>query len=90
MLGWKSGRTEKKRTYVSLYGFESWEDNIINPEYETNDEYDLSDLFTYWKTKIFKKKDWAMRKSEVLKDKIHLQYDLISDDLRDPNFNQVR
>ena len=87
---WKNGKTEMKRTYISIYGFESWEDNIINQDNESNDEYDLANLFTYWKTKVFKKKDWAMRKSEVLKDKIHLQYDLISDDLRNPNFNQVR
>ena len=90
MLSWKHGRTERKRTYVSLWGFDSWEDNIINPEYGTNEEYALAHLFTYYKDKVFKKKDWGMRKSGVLKDKIHLQYDLISDNLRDPNFNQVR
>ena len=61
-----------------------------NPEYESKDEYQLAAMYTYWKTKVFKKKDWNIRQSGVLKDKIHLQYDLISDDLRDPNFNQVR
>ena len=90
MLSWSHGRTEKKRTYVSLYGFDHFTDNIVNPDYETNDEYDLALLYSYWKTKVFKKKDWGIRQSGVLKDKIHLQYDLIQDDLRNPNFNQVR
>ena len=90
MLSWRSGKTEKKRTYVSTYGFESWEDNIINPEYETNDEYDLATLFAYWKKKVFKKCDWGLKKSSLLKNDIHLNYDLINDDLRDPSFNQVR
>ena len=90
MLLWKSGKTEKKRTYISLWGFDSWEDNIINPEYETNEEYNLAAIFSYWKTKVFKKKDFGMRKSDVLKNDIHLKYDLISNDLRNPNFNQVR
>ena len=90
MLSWSHGKTEKKRTYISLWGFDHWSDNIVNPEYETKDEYQLAAMFTYWKTKVFKKKDWGIRQSGVLKDKIHLQYDLISDDLKDPNFNQVR
>ena len=90
MLSWSHGKTEKKRTYISLWGFDHWSDNIINPEYETKDAYGLAVLFTYWKTKVFKKKDFGIRQSGVLKDKIHLQYDLISDDLKNPNFNQVR
>jgi len=90
MLSWRSGKTEKKRTYISVWGFDSWEDNIINPEYETKEEYNLAAIFTYWKTKVFKKKDFGMRKSDVLKNDIHLQYNLISDDLRNPDFNQVR
>jgi hypothetical protein len=90
MLSWSHGRTEKKRTYLSLWGFDHFTDNIVNPDYETNDEYDLAAVFAYWKTKVFKKKDWGMRKSDVLKNDIHLKYDLIQDDLRNPNFNQVR
>ena len=90
MESWRHGRTERKRTYVSLWGFDRWEDNIINPEYESKDEYDLAAMFAYWKTKVFKKKDWGIRQSGVLKDKINLQYELISDDLKDPTFNQVR
>ena len=69
---------------------DSWEDNIINPEYETKEEYDLANLFAYWKTKVFKKKDWGLRKSSFLKNDIHLRYDLVKDNLRDPSFNQVR
>ena len=90
MLLWKSGKTEKKRTYISTYGFESWEDNIINPEYETNEEYDVANLFAYWKKKVFKKRDWGLRKSSLLKNKIELKYDLLQDDLMNPDFNQVR
>ena len=90
MLSWSHGKTEKKKVYVSIWGFDHWSDNIVNPEYESKDEYQLASMFTYWKTKVFKRKDWGIRQSGVLKDKIHLQYDLISDDLKDPNFNQVR
>ena len=75
---------------MSLWGFDHFTDNIVNPDYETNHEYDLATVFTYWKTKVFKRKDWGMRKSDVLKNDIHLKYDLIQDDLRNPNFNQVR
>ena len=34
---------------------------------ESNEEYSLDSLFTYWKTKVFKKKDWGMRKEACLK-----------------------
>ena len=90
MLSWSHGKTESKRVYISQWGFDHWSDNIVNPDYESKDEYQIASLFTYWKTKVFKKKDWGIRQSGVLKDKIHLQYDLISDDLKDPDFNQVR
>ena len=87
---WKNGKTEVKRTYLSTYGFEHWQDNIINQDNESNDEYDLAHLFNYWKTKVFKKRDWGLRKSSLLKNDIHLSYELISDNLRNPTFNQVR
>ena len=48
--------TEKKRCYVSSYGMEDWADNLINREFIINEEYNLSNLFNYWKSKVFKKK----------------------------------
>ena len=90
MEAWKNGKTELKRCYLSTYGFEHWQDNIINQENESNDEYSLDNLFAYWKTKVFKKKDWGMRKEAYLKSPIHLSYQLLSENLKDPSFNQVR
>jgi len=90
MEAWKTHKTEQKGTYISTYGFEHWQDNIINQENESNDEYSLDNLFAYWKTKVFKKKDWSMRKEATLKSPIHLSYELLSENLKDPSFNQVR
>ncbi len=80
LIAWKQGKTEKKRTYISTYGK------------GTNDnEYDMNSLFEYWKMKVFKKKDWGMRKSNIFNDdRIRFQYELITDQLKDKTFNQIR
>ena len=43
--------TEKKRCYVSTYGLDSWDDNLINFEREVKEENSLENLFNYWKKK---------------------------------------
>ncbi len=81
--------TEKKRCYVSSYGTEDWMDNLINQERFIDEKYNLENIFEYWKTKIFKKKDWGMRKMKDLFP-VKLEYELLNDQLRDSSFNQVR
>ena len=90
MVSWKNGKTEKKRTYISTYGFEDWRDIIIEPDVVSKPEYDLENLVAYWKKKTFKKKDWGLRKCSWLKDDIELSYQLIDEQLKDPDFSQVR
>ena len=52
-------------------------------------KYNLENLFEYWKTKVFKKKDWGMRK--LLKElPFKLNYETLDKQLLDPSFNQVR
>lgn len=81
--------TEKKRCYVTSYGTEDWADNLINPERFIDEKYNLENLFEYWKTKVFKKKDWGMRK--LLKElPFKLNYETLDKQLLDPSFNQVR
>jgi len=58
--------TEQKRCYVSTYGLEHWDDNLINVERVELEENNLENLFNYWKNKVFKKKDWGMRKHKSL------------------------
>ena len=84
-------RTEKKRVYVGTYGMENWDDNLYNPEFVVNPDNNLSSLFDYWKSKVFKKKDWGMRKyKDYLNQPVPMEYELLNDQLRDSNFNYVR
>ncbi len=88
---WKSGKTERKRTYVSTYGFDDWKDNISAIEMTTKPEYDLAALFAYWKKKVFKEKSWGIRKSIKNRDSnLQLRYELLNDQLKHQSFNQVR
>ena len=69
--------TEQKRCYVSTYGLEHWDDNLINPERVVKEENNLENLFKYWKKKVFKKKDWGMRKhKDLLNNPVTLRYEL--------------
>ena len=67
--------TEQKRCYVSTYGMENWDDNLINPERIELEQNILVSLFEYWKNKIYKG-DWSMRKnkSRLSPTKIELEY----------------
>ena len=82
---------EKKRVYVSTYGLDQWDDNLVSSNREVNENHNLSCLFDYWKSKVFKKKDWGMRKyKHYLDQPVLLEYELLNDQLRDSNFNYVR
>ena len=67
--------TEQKRVYVSTYGMENWDDNLINPERIELEQNSLVSLFEYWKKKI-SKGDWSMRKnkSRLSPTKIEMEY----------------
>ena len=67
--------TEQKRCYVSTYGLENWDDNLINPERIELEQNSLVSLFEYWKKKI-SKGDWSMRKnkSRLSPTKIEMEY----------------
>ena len=67
--------TERKRCYVSTYGLENWDDNLINPERIELEQNSLVSLFEYWKKKI-SKGDWSMRKnkSRLSPTKIEMEY----------------
>ena len=67
--------TEEKRVYVSTYGMDNWDDNLINPERIELEQNSLVSLFEYWKKKI-SKGDWSMRKnkSRLSPTKIELEY----------------
>ena len=83
--------TEQKRCYVSTYGMENWDDNLINREYEIKEENNLSQLFKYWKKKVFKKKDWGMRKyKNYLNSDVKMEYEFLNDQLKNSDFEQVR
>ena len=83
--------TEQKRCYVSTFGMENWDDNLINREYEIKEENNLVQLFQYWKKKVFKKKDWGMRKhKDYLNKDVKLEYELLSEQFKDSSFNQIR
>ena len=91
MESWKNGKTEKKRVYSSIYGMPEWDENLISPEYSINPEYSLESVFAYWKKKVFKEKAWGMRK--ILKENnsnFELGYELLNNQLKDRDFNQVR
>ena len=84
-------KTERKRCYVSTYGMECWDDNLIGLEREVKEQNNLEFIFNYWKNKVFKKKDWGLRKyREILDNPIKLKYDLLNDKLKEPDFQIVR
>ena len=88
---WKSGKTEKKKVYASTYGMPEWDENLISPDYAVDPEYNLENLFSYWKKKVFKEKAWGLRKT--LQDngsQLQLTYELLNDQLKNEDFNQVR
>ncbi len=83
-------KTEKKRCYVSTYKMENWDDNLINPERIIMPENNLDNLFKYWLKKI-KKGDWSMRKyREMMQHPIKLNYELLNQKLKEPDFKIVR
>ena len=66
-----------------------WHQHLKNPERFIDEKYNLENLIEYWKTKVFKKKDWGMRK--LLKElPFKLNYETLDKQLLDPSFNQVR
>ena len=74
--------TEAKRVYVSTYGMDSWDDNLINVERVEKEENNLENLFKYWKNKVFKKMDWGMRKNkELLNNPVNLEYELLNEEM---------
>ena len=88
---WKNGKTERKRCYVSTYGQDEWDSILIDPDPQSKPEFDLSNLVQYWKKKVFKEKAWGLRK--ILKNNdfpIQLWYDLLNEQLKEEDFNQVR
>ena len=83
-------KTEKKRCYVSTYGLEHWDDNLINPEREVKEDNNLENVFKYWRTKVWKG-DWGMRKyREILNNPINLSYELLNEKLKESAFKIVR
>ena len=88
---WKNGKTERKRCYVSTYGQDEWDSILVDPYPQSKPEFDLSNLVQYWKKKVFNEKAWGMRK--ILKSNdfpIKLRYDLLNEQLKRKDFNQVR
>ena len=91
MDSWKNGKTERKRCYVSTYGQEEWDSILIDPDPQSKPEFDLSNLVQYWKKKVFKEKAWGLRKMLKTDDfPIKLKYDLLNEQLKTKDFNQVR
>ena len=91
MAKWKNGKTEKKRCYVSTYGHEEWDEILINPNPQSNPEFNLCELVQYWKKKVFKEKAWGLRKTLKSDDfPVMLRYDLLNEQLKIKGFNQVR
>ena len=57
IMKWNCGRVAKlkKKVYVSTYGMPEWDENLISPDF-VDPEYNLENLFSYWKKKVFKEK----------------------------------
>ena len=71
---------EQKRCYVSTYGLEYWDDNLINPERVVLESNNLENIYSYWRKKVFKKYDWGMRKyKKLLNNQINLKYELLNE-----------
>ena len=88
---WKNGKTERKRCYVSTYGHQEWDEILINPNPQSNPEFNLIEIVEYWKRKVFKEKAWGLRK-KLNGDKfpLRLRYELLNKQLKIKGFNQVR
>ncbi len=83
--------TEKKRVYVSTYGTDTWDHNLVSRDRFVNEENNLANLFAYYKQKIWIKNDWGMRKSKAaLKDGVSLKYVLLNKEFRSPDYHSVR
>ena len=91
MEKWKSGKTEQKRCYVSIYGMPEWDEVLVGQFIKSNPDYDLANLVQYWKKKVFKEKAWGMRKT-IKSDgfSFKLDYQLLNQQLKQKDFNQVR
>ena len=50
----------------------------------------MNSLFKYWKDKVFRRRDWGLRKYDYMKQDIKMKYELINEKLKDKSFNQVR
>lgn len=88
---WKNGKTERKRCYVSIYGMPEWDEVLVTRLIQSNPDYDLANLVQYWKKKVFKEKAWGLRKMLKTEDfPIRLRYNLLSEQLKTKDFNQVR
>jgi len=81
--------TEKKRVYISTYGLDNWDDNLVEREYVVKEENNLEHLFDYWKKKVFVKCDWGISRAAIKKD-VPLKYELLNQEFKDPKFNSVR
>ena len=73
--------TESKRCYVSTYGLEHWDDNLINVERVELEQNSLVSLFEYWKKKI-RKGDWGMRKYKSVLSPTHIEMEYLNEKMR--------
>jgi len=88
---WDNGKTEQKRTFVSIYGMPAWDENLVAPTFEIDPSYNMDSLFNYWKKKVFQKRSWGLRK--IFKEhngEFNLGYELLHNQLKEEGFNQVR
>ena len=81
--------TEKKRVYISTYGLDNWDDNLVEREYVVKEENNLEHLFDYWKRKVFVKWDWGISRAAIKND-VPLKYELLNQEFKDPKFESVR
>ena len=73
--------TEQKRCYVSTYGLDHWDDNLINVERVELEQNNLTSLFEYWKKKI-NKGDWSMRKNKSVLSPTHIEMEYLNEKMR--------
>jgi hypothetical protein len=73
--------TESKRCYVSTYGLEHWDDNLINVERVELEQNSLVSIFEYWKKKILKG-DWGMRKYKSVLNPTHIEMEYLNEKMR--------
>jgi hypothetical protein len=94
MEQWKVSKTERKRTYVSIYGNPNWKailETNAKSDVPINSDFDCDTVFAYWKEKVFAKYGWGVRKYlKTRDDDVILNYMLLRDLFSDPEFTQVR